>query len=333
MNKTQRDYIKNKDEKIPPLLNPKNKKEKNIENNYFELGKIDDKKEKVLLTTVKTTKHKKFFIQTEDPKRKYKKKYINVNFNNNKKSKLNTNLNTNNNSRTNLKEENINNKIKSRNKLEPEKNKKLINKNMNQHKKCIILQNKTSNNKLELKFEDSNSNNIDLINNKNIANTLSRNISFHGYSKKLIHAPKKLVSSTMLKIPQKSEIIAQKNKLIESNDDNKLNIIKSKPEQINQIIEFKNNNFNNDVGILINNQIIYDNSLKYNNNFFDDNNNDIMDNYFNNYFERPLKEKNSNSDLLPNQKSQIQENNSNKNDNSLSINFEDLIIYKNIYKK
>ena len=69
----------------------------------------------------------------------------------------------------------------------------------NKNKKEITI-NKSINNKLGLKVEEINTNTKEININKNQNyTTLSRNISFHNNSKKLIYAPKKLVSSTILK--------------------------------------------------------------------------------------------------------------------------------------
>ena len=124
VNKTQtpRDYLKNKDGNINSNINEnKNKKD-------FGDGDIKFRKKALLLTNNKAIKQKRYFLQTEEPKRKYKKKYINVNFTMNKNSKANinkNNLNSSNNNKINIKDKNnINNDIKSRNKLDQENKKK-----------------------------------------------------------------------------------------------------------------------------------------------------------------------------------------------------------------
>jgi hypothetical protein len=123
--------------------------------------------------------------------------------------------------------------------------------------------------------EINNTNTKEINTNKNQNyTTLSRNISFHNNSKKLIYAPKKLVSSTILKSPKKQEIQPYKKISLESfiplseniknistsmkNSNKKINLnldIKSNPEQIRKRIFELNNIFNK-------NQIIFDNNLK-----------------------------------------------------------------------
>ena len=283
VNKSPRESINKKEEKIPykPII--QRKKEKNEENNVIKpdnnLDEKNNKNDKLLLTNIKTVKQKKFLIQTEDKKRRYIRKYINL--------AKNTNFEVNK-SQVNLKNENKkeddNNKMKTRNKLEKENKNKIDNKKINTQKRKDIIINKTINNKLDLKVEEMNSNikEININKNQNYT-TLSRNISFHNNTKKLIYAPKKLVSSTILKSPKKQEIQPYKKIDLESfipsseniknvstsmkNNNKKINLDehqKSNPEQIRKKIFELNNIFNK-------NQIIIDNNLKNNNNFFNDN--------------------------------------------------------------
>ena len=273
VNKTPRENLKYKEEKSPyvPINQRKNKEKIKINDNDNELNEKNITNEK-LLTDVKNIKHKKFIIKTEDKRNNNKKRYI-ININK-------TTLNTSNNKKAIINEnKNINNKMKSRNNID-EENKKKVNKNniiYSQKKKNVILY-KTSNNKLNLDFKDSNYNNIDLNKNQNIT-TLSRNISFHN-PKQIIYAPKKLITSSNVKSPQKSEILAYKNMLIESSNSLNNNInntkikneeknVKNNPEQIRKkFIELNGNNFNDDGN---NNNITLNNSLKNVNNFFKDN--------------------------------------------------------------
>ena len=239
--------------KNKPLIQEKKEKKENNDIKSDNNNNIDEKKnknDKLLLTNIKNVKQKKFLIQTEDKKRRYIKKYVNFGKNNN---------------------------------IEINKSQTNINKE-NKNKKEIII-NKSINNKLGLKVEEINNTNTKEINiNKNQNyTTLSRNISFHNNSKKLIYAPKKLVSSTILKSPKKQEIQPYKKISLESfiplseniknistsmkNSNKKINLnldIKSNPEQIRKRIFELNNIFNK-------NQIIFDNNLKNNNNFFNEN--------------------------------------------------------------
>ena len=249
-----------------------------------------NKNDKLCLTNVKAVKQKKFFIQTEDKKNGYKKKYINVNNNKNKNTSTNTNTNfnttskinihTNNNSRiNNNKNNNINishtietkkdlkninnNNIKNKNnQLE---NKKLnnisynLNKNIKEffQKKKHVIMNKIPNNKPDLKIESNNINKEKKQNTK----TLSRNISFNNNSKKIIYAQKKLISSTHKKNQEKNEINGDIN-IIEEH------INKSNPTQFKKkIIELYNNNVNYE-----NNTLNLEQNLKNSYKFFEDNN-------------------------------------------------------------
>ena len=283
VNKTQtpRDYLKNKDGKINSNIN------ENKNKNDFGDGDIKFRKKALLLTNNKAIKQKRYFLQTEEPKRKYKKKYINVNFTMNKNSKANinkNNLNSSNNNKINIKDKNnINNDIKSRNKLDQENKKKINANNMEYHqKKNNFFSNKNSN--IGMKNEDSNSKDINIVKNKNI-NTLSRNISFNNKSKKIIYAPKKLVSSTVLKMPQKSEILVNKNMIEElnilNNNDSKINnennnLIKKSQEPIRkQILELNYFKSNDNIEDSNSNKITLNKSLKNINNFFVENKNDF----------------------------------------------------------
>ena len=98
----------------------------------------------------------------------------------------------------------MNNKMKSRNNIDNEKEKKADKNNIiYSQKKKSVMSNKISNNKLNLDYKDSKTNNPDLNKNQNIT-TLTRNISFHD-SNKIIYAPKKLITSSNLKSPQKKK--------------------------------------------------------------------------------------------------------------------------------
>ena len=339
VNKTPKENLKINKEKIPYIPVNHRKKSEDINN----IVEKNNKKDRLLLTNVKTVKQKKYFIQTETQKKKYKKKYINVNFNKNNINKSNSNIDDKN--KTFSKEDN---KFKGRNLLSQGSNKKINNKKMNNPlKKNFFITNKTTSNKSNLKTEDSNS--INSGNNKNITN-LSKNISFHDNSKNIIYEPKKLISSITSRSAQKSEILAYKNTKFETNISNNKNIQ-------------NNNYFNNDIELLNKNKIIFDNILKNNCNFFADNNNININ--FNNYSQNIIKKRNSNNDLnnnnnklltlnnnlnnLNNSKEDLNNlnnlylqnliqynlNNSEINNNSLispiSINFEDLIILQNYF--
>ena len=285
VNKTPREYLKNKEEKFPyvPISQRKKQEKIKINDNGNELKEKNNKNEK-FLTEIKAIKQKKFIIKVEEKKNKYKKKYI-ISINK-------TNLNTSNNKKTNIKENqvkniNMNNKMKSRNTIDKEKEKKTDKNNIiySQKKKSVML-NKISNNKLNLDFKDSNTNNPDLNKNKNIT-TLTRNISFHD-SNKIIYAPKKLITSSNLKSPQKSEILAYKNMMLESNNslnNNSNNNTKIKneekinPEQIRKkIIELNDNNFNN-YGNNNSCDIALNTNIKNESDYFDDNNININTGY------------------------------------------------------
>ena len=194
VNKTPKENLKINKEKIPYIPVNHRKKSEDINN----IVEKNNKKDRLLLTNVKTVKQKKYFIQTEEPKRKYKKKYINVNFTQKKNSSINKSK------MNDINDININNKIKGRNKLDEENKKKLNIRDMLQpYERNAILLTKTINNKLDLGDKYLNSMNENEENNKKIS-TLSRNISFHN-NKKIIYAPKKLISSVNLKSPQKRE--------------------------------------------------------------------------------------------------------------------------------
>ena len=243
VNKSPRESI-NKNKPVIESKKEINNKNKDIKPD-INLDEKKNKNDKLLLTNIKTVKQKKFLIQTEDKKRRYIRKYINFGKNNNfEMNKSQTNIN-----KENKKEDNDdNNKMKTGNKLEQE-NKNII----NQKKKEIII-NKTINNKLGIKVEEINTNTKEININKNQNyTTLSRNISFHNNSQKLIYAPKKLVSATILKSPKKQEIQSYKKIALESfiplseniknvstsmkNSNKKINLdIKSNPEQIRKKI-------------------------------------------------------------------------------------------------
>ena len=303
VNKSPRES-KNKREEIIPYIpiNQRKKEANNISSNNIHEKK--NKNEKLLLTNVKAIKQKKFFIQTEDKKNKYMKKYAILTKNNNyEMNKSQSNLNKESKNEKNndiiVSNDNINNnKTKSRNMIEQTKKNKLENKKLIAQKKNAIIINKTINNKFGLNVDDLNSFSKETNPNKNLNyTTLSRNISFHNNSKKIVYAPKKLVSSTVLKSPKKTEIQAYNNTgagtFIHLNDkiknaltsmkstNKKINldehhIIKSNPEQIRKRIFELHNGYNSkkNLGASIknNNQIILDNNLKNNNNFFIDNN-------------------------------------------------------------
>ena len=324
VNKSPRESKNNREEKIPYIPIIQRKKETNNENNLIKpnnnLDENKNKNEKLLFTNIKTVKQKKYFTQTEDKKKRYTKKYINFAKNNNlemNKSQANLNDENKNIEKYNKKEEcNDINKMKTKNKLEQENKNKIDNKKIITQKKNSIIINKTINNKLDLKVEEINLYTKDTNLNKNQNyTTLSRNISFHNNSKKLIYAPKKLVSSTILKSPKKSEIQAYKNIGVESfiplsekiknastsmkNSNKKINldehhIIKSNPEQIRKRI-FELNK------IYSKNQIILDNNLKNNNNFFIDKNSNF------DFLKDSIKKRNSITNLYND--NEIQNNN------------------------
>ena len=103
--------------------------------------KKKNKNEKLLLTNVKAIKQKKFFIQTEDKKNKYMKKYAILTKNNNyamNKSQSNLNKESKNEKNNDIivSNDNINNnKTKSRNMMEQTKKNKLENKKLIPQKK------------------------------------------------------------------------------------------------------------------------------------------------------------------------------------------------------
>ena len=240
VNKTPRESLKNKDEKMNDIIKKERKEGENKNEKIFIEPSIEfeekNKKKRILLTNVKIVKQKKYFIQTEDKANKYKKKYINFTKNKNNDNKK----------EKKIEKEIVNNLIKKNNKIE------LSNKeNKNPQKKNSNL-NKIKSHQLDIKVEDLNKMNINLDKNQSIT-TLSRNISFHNNSKNFIYAPKKLISSTILKSPQKNE------SNISLND---------KIKDIATATSMKNNNNNN--------KIIFDNKLKNNNNFFEENNNNFL---------------------------------------------------------
>ena len=263
VNKTPRESFKNKEEKMNDINIRERKEGENKNDNICIEPSIEiednNKKEKLLLTNIKAVKQKKYFIQTEDKANRYKKKYINFtrNKNNDTKDKIKK--------EKKIGDEANNNKNKNNNKIEiSNKDDKIPQKKNNN------LLNKIKSNKFGLKLEDSNKMNMNT--DKNQSNvTLSRNISFHNNSKNFIYAPKKLISSAILKSPQNNEIsnISLSDKIKEigtsiKNNNNKININEehNSEQKGKKFIELKNNN----------NKIIFDNKIKYNNNFFDENN-------------------------------------------------------------
>ena len=317
VNKTPKENLKINKEKIPYIPVNHRKKSEDINN----IVEKNNKKDRLLLTNVKTVKQKKYFIQTEEPKRKYKKKYINVNFTQKKNSSINKSK------MNDINDININNKIKGRNKLDEENKKKLNIRDMLQpYEKNAILLTKTKNNKLDSGDKYLNSINENEENNKKIS-TLSRNISFHN-NKKIIYAPKKLISSVNLKSPQKSENLENKNDIIKKNF-TKININKNK----NDTLSNNSNNINN------NNETLFGNYLKNVNNFLNDLNNIniYQTNNYDTVINSPLKNAKNlqlinlnflgeNKILTPHNINIMNQNNYNPLVNSFSVNFEDLII-------
>ena len=336
VNKTPRESLKNKEEKLSDIIKKERKEGENKNDKIFIEPSIEfeekNKKKRILLTNVKIVKQKKYFIQTEDKANKYKKKYINFTKNKNNDNKK----------EKKIEKEIVNNLIKKNNKIE------LSNKeNKNPQKKNSNLINKIKSHQLDIKVEDLNKMNINLDKNQSIT-TLSRNISFHNNSKNFIYAPKKLISSTILKSPQKNE----------SNIS-----LSDKIKDIATATSMKNNN----------NKIIFDNKLKNNNNFLrqrysisnlyeDIRNNSLLEpqniylqpneqmiNVLGNKIFTPTNNTNLNNSLgdiknLNNIYLQnlfqynFKTNNNNKMNNnsslnSFSINFEDLIILQNYYQE
>ena len=255
VNKTPRESFKNKEEKLSDIIKKERKEGENKNDKIFIEPSIEfeekNKKKRILLTNVKVVKQKKYFIQTEDKANRYKKKYINF-------TKIKSNDTKDKNKKEKkIEKELINNLIKNNNKIElPNKE------NKNTQKKNSHLISKIKSHQLDLNVDDLNKMNINLDKNQSIT-TLSRNISFHDNSKNFIYAPKKLISSTILKSPQKNESHIS---------------LSDKIKDIGTATSRKNNN----------NKIIFDNKLKNINNFFDENNFNInFDNSNNNSSFRP----------------------------------------------